>query len=121
MEFRIPDQKPPEASSDEQAELEVTAYAMGLDAKSSETARRLKKLERRDAVDGLAYTILRWFMITASVIVMASFLVLFFHFLAPESWLYLSDDRISRLKELLLSGSIGAALAAIGKSSLIEK
>lgn len=119
--FEIPKQRAPEASDDDQAESEAAAYAFGLDPKSKSTEAKLRRLARQDAVDGLAFWILRAFMVTAAVIVIASFLVLFYHFLAPEDWLYLSEARVSRLKELLLSGSIGAALAAIGQSSLLKK
>ncbi|NOD64231.1 MULTISPECIES: hypothetical protein [unclassified Ruegeria] len=120
-EFVIPKQNAPVASDDDQAESEAAAFAFGLDIKSEETQTKFKKLARQDAVDGLASWILRAFMFSAAILVIASFFVLFFHFLAPESWLYLSPERISRLKELLLSGGVGAALAAIGKSSILDK
>ena len=120
-EFEIPEQSAPEASNDDQAESEAAALAFGLDLNSKDTERKINRITRQDKVDGLAFYILRAFMITAAVIVISSFLVLFWHFLAPEKYLYLSEERVSRLKELLLSGSIGAALASIGKSSILDR
>ena len=121
QEFSIPEQFAPDALTDDQAESEAAAFAFGLELNSKTTQNKMRRLARQDAVDGLASMILRAFMVTAAIVIILSFLVLFFHFLAPPSWLYLSEERISRLKELLLSGGVGAALATIGKSSLLDK
>jgi len=117
----VPLQNAPEASNDDQAESEAAAFAFGMDLESHQTRNKFRRLSREDAVDGTASFILRAFMVTAGFVVICAFLVLFWHYLAPEQYTYLNEERVSRLKELLLSGSVGAALASIGKSSLIKK
>lgn len=117
--YQVPKPVPPEASSDNQAESEVAAYAIGLDLESKQTETKLRRLMRVDAVNGTATLVLQAFMLTGAAVVIISFLVLFWHYLAPAQLTYLDVDRVARLKELLLSGAIGAALTAIGKSSLL--
>ena len=120
VSFRVPKPIPPEASGDDQAESEAAAYAFGFDLESKETETKFRRLVRKDAVNGTAAFVLQSFMLTGAFVVIVSFLVLFWHYIAPENLIYLDADRVARLKELLLSGAIGAALTAIGKSSLFS-
>lgn len=114
--FTIPSQSPPDASNDERAEQEAAAFVFDLDLGSAKTARRLKRLSNRDAVDGTINQVLRCLIWFGAAVSTVAFSVLFFHFLAPEGWLFLSPDRLLSLKELLFSGTFGAGLAALWRS-----
>ena len=120
-EVEIPVQHPPSASDDKRAESEAVALALGLDLQSTQTQLQISLASNRGKTDVLLEQIVRSFLILAAVLVGASFFVLFWHFLAPTSWLFLKPDRLQDLKELLLSGGIGAALALFGKSRFLDK
>lgn len=119
-EFKVPVQTPPESSGDEKAESEASALAFGLDLESAETRKKIAKISSEEAIESLSGKLIRHFMVLASIVISLSFIVLFYHFIAPESWLFLNGERVQELKEFLLSGGVGAALAALGKSHIMK-
>lgn len=116
LHFDIPAQLPPDASNDEKAESEAAALAFDLELGSAKTAKKLANLSHRAALDGTISKVLRGLVWFGSIVACLSFSVLFFHFLAPEGWLFLSPERLLNLKELLFSGTFGAGLAALWRS-----
>lgn len=117
----IPPQAPPAAADDDKAGNEVAALALGLDPNSVETKDILDNARRnRVAEDNLISRLIRNFMVFASIVLGVSFVVLFWHFVAPSHWLFLEPERVNRLQELLLSGAIGAGVARIGMSRALR-
>lgn len=114
--FEIPTQPLPDTSQDEKAEREAAALAFDMPLESARTERRLARLSNKNAVDGTINQVLRCLIWVGAVVSCLAFLVLFFHFLAPEHWLFLSPERLLSLKELLFSGTFGAGLAALWRS-----
>jgi hypothetical protein len=118
--YQIPVQRPPAASDDEKAESEEAAFAFGLDPSSAETARQIDRIKQKQNTDNFLQKLLRCFLLVAFLVLTAAFVILFYHYLAPESLLFLSEARVQNLKDLLLSGSVGAALAQLWRSKLLE-
>jgi hypothetical protein len=113
--FQIPEPPSINQPEDTRAESEAAALAYDLDLKSRETASKLKRLGNKDRVDGAVAWIL-WLLIwTAGLLGIISFVVLFFHYLAPACWLFLDKDRVVSLQNFLFSGSFGAGLVALWK------
>ena len=119
--FEIPPQEPPKSSDDERAESEAASLAFDLDLESAETRQKISQIFEKQITEKLVNKIVRYFFIFASILVAISFAVLFYHYIAPDDWLFLGSERTQRLKEFLLSGTIGAVLAAIVRSKLMNR
>ena len=114
--FDIPSPGPVEASGDQKAESEAAALAFDLPLADRRTAQRLAALGNKEKLDGTINKVLRAFIWTACCLAIVSFCVLFWHLLAPESLLFLSDKRQVDLRDFLFSGAFGAGLAALWRS-----
>ncbi len=114
--FNIPVARPIAASDDQMAESEAAALAFDLDLKSADTAKKIRKLSNKGKIDGTVTTVLRIMIWAACILLLVSFFVLFYHFVMPDSWLFLAHERVVDLREFLFSGTFGAGLAALWKS-----
>lgn len=118
--FNIPAQKPPQASHDEKAESEAAAFAFNLDLSSAETNRKIKRLGEAQATESLIGWLLRTLLVISFIIIAVSVLILAYHYLAPTKLLYLEEDRVDNLKEILFSGGVGAGFAQLSRAKLFQ-
>lgn len=112
-EFLIDPPTPPDASSDEKAESEAAALAFDLPLGDVKTEKKISKLKSQQRIYGSISFCLSALIVLAAALLGISFCVLFYHFLVPEGWLFLSAERIGELREFLLSSTFGAGIAAL--------
>ena len=98
----------------------LARYLLDLTLAPRKTRRDLRRLQRKEAVEDLAAKIVQYLIVLAAISAAVSFCVLVFHYIAPDTWLFLTAERIQRLKEVLFSGAVGAVLGVIGKGTLLS-
>ena len=113
--------EPPLSEPDSQAEREAAGFALGIDLSNARAIAALNRIVRKDALEGLVGTLVQALVVLAAGLVALCAIVLVYHFIAPDGWLFLSAERIEDLKDFLFSGTVGAALAQLARGRLTEE
>lgn len=121
MAFDIPTPAAPSSEDVESAQQEGAALALGIDLEDRGKLSKLNEITRQDEVDTTLHKCIVSFIYLAAALVAVCTIVLTYHFLAPESWLFLSDGRVSKLKDFLFSGAVGAALSGLARKKILNE
>lgn len=117
-EFNVPKAGTPSSEPSDKAEDEAIAMAKGLDLESSKTAARLKRLNRSDALEGHLHKLITCALYFVFVLVGLSVLFIFIHMTNICTWM--EPGQVSKLTEMLTTGTVGGAIATIAKARLIS-
>lgn len=110
----------PEALDDDRAEKEAAGLAFGLDLSKARDTNKLNALSRQDDIHTFIHKITKFALLLATGMITACSIVLVFHFVAPDNWLFLSTERIDNLKAFLFSGAVGAGVSQLAKSKILN-
>lgn len=92
------------------------ALAAGIDLNGAETRRKIDRIFDRQATDHLIGRIVRCSIVVAFIWVIIAASVLLFHY--TTAWGWLEPESLDRLRDLLLTGGIGAGLGQLVKSHM---
>ena len=116
-QINIPEPKVTE-SGDNKAAKEASALALGLNISEKELDNKINALSRDDQVQNHLHRVIVWFIYLAGLLIAISTVVLVWHYIMPESLLFLSHERLEGLRSFLFTGGVGAGLGALGRSKL---
>ena len=112
--FHIP--QPSLPNPDERAEKENQALALGMDLENKGTENKLNRFSRRDKMDGHLHLVLVCLIYFVAFLLACLLFAMTFSMLFEGYWL--SEEKISEIREFLFTGGVGAGLATLAKYQL---
>ena len=110
---------PPQPSelivSDESAAEEL-ALRTGLDLRSAQTNRALKKVFREESIQDHLHRLIVIGLYVVAVAALIMFVMLVLSYVTP--WQPLTAEQLNSIKQLLFSGSLGAGLSGLARKHL---
>ena len=103
------------------AQRESVGLTLGKDLSSKRLGLQLDKLDMDGAVQGHLHNLVVLFLYMAFLLLAACAIVMIWHFVVPDNWLFLSDARLEKLRSFLFSGGVGAGVTALAKSKIMSK
>ncbi|PCI04610.1 MAG: hypothetical protein COB78_09975 [Hyphomicrobiales bacterium] len=119
-QFVVPRADAP-TSDDAKAQKESISFTLGKDISDKKLGLQIEKLDMDGAVQGHLHNLIVCFLYLAFLLLAACAFVMVWHFVVPESWLFLTDVRLEKLRSFLFSGGVGAGVTALAKSKLVSK
>jgi hypothetical protein len=92
---------------------EELAIRLGLDLKTKRTSREIQKITRTERAFGHVHNMVVIGIYTVGLAALTMFLVLVWHYVTP--WHFLSEEQLNNIKQILFSGTLGAALSGVAK------
>lgn len=116
--MNLPDPTPSETVVDDRSLSEELMLRRGDDLE------RIKKDKERDGLlrdndkESQLHFLFMWALKISFIIVILMFATLVYHLILPDNFRWLTDTEIEKLKQFLFSGSVGGALATLGKKAI---
>lgn len=89
---------------------------MGLDLKARRTSREIQRLTRDESAQGHIHNMVVIGIYAVGISALAMFLVLVWHYITPYE--FLNGEKLNNIKQILFSGTLGAALSGVAKKYL---
>ena len=112
-----PDKPQPDRKAEDEGETLLNARKLFRKLQDEKIEAKRDEIQQRRDFNKFLNTIRKFLIsiiaILAVFLVSAAFFVLFWHYIVPDGWLFLSENRFAKLEKFLLSGSVGALLTAL--------
>lgn len=112
----LPAPRPEEIVSTSDSDSEEMALRLGLDLRAKRTSREIQKITRHESAQDHIHRMVVIGIYSVGISALAMFLVLVWHYVTPYE--FLSEPKISNIKQILFSGTLGAALSGVAKKYL---
>lgn len=97
--FQTPEPSHPAfPDEDDKAAKEESALALGLDLSDKRTSVALNRVDRSDKMDNHLHRVLVCMVYLVGFLIGLAAIVLFYHYMAPDDWLVLTEERLQALK-----------------------
>jgi hypothetical protein len=109
----LPAPRPDEIVPTTDSDAEELAFRLGLDLRAKKTSREIQKITRVERAHDHVHNMVVAAIYAVGFAALAMFVVLVWHFVTP--WEFLTADKLNNIKQILFSGTLGAALSGVAK------
>lgn len=114
--FDLPSPRPDEIVETPSSKSEGLAFRLGLDLKAKQTSREIQRITRDESAQGHIHNMIVIAIYAVGISALAMFLVLIWHYITPCE--FLTAEKLNNIKQILFSGTLGAALSGVTKKYL---
>lgn len=112
----LPHPRPDEIAPTADSRSEELAFELGKNLKDRRTDREIQRIIRGEKAQDHVHNMVVAGIYVVGLSALAMFVVLIWHYVTP--WSFLDEGKLNNIKQILFSGTLGAALSGVAKRYL---